>query len=219
MFLNLAVWLIGLLISAIPIVIVFATYLVPDSSVSSTMTTLDMARQAYPNILFVVIAVSGIAIAEAIIVFFRMVETGQQRATSALWLLCAILLIVYGAIAFGKVAGSSFVPAAISGTQISMAFFAAIVALIAALSLRLSMLRLELVARQQIHDEVAAAPIDLTVDRTPEYQEIEEDPYDLTGLRAAREATEAQAEEEEVPSEEPKPRRAAAKPAGGKRKS
>ena len=206
MFLNLAVWLIGLLISAIPIVIVFATYLVPDTSVTSSMTGLDVARQAYPNILFVVIAVSGIAIAEAILVFFRMVETGQQRATSALWLLCSILLIVYGAIAYGKVAGASFIPSSISGTQITMALLAAIVALVAALSLRLSMMRLEMVARQQIHDEVAAAPIDLTVDRGTEFSEIEEDPYDLTGLRAAQEASEAEASTEEPADQANAPR-------------
>jgi len=163
---------------------------------------LDVARQAYPNILFVVIAVSGVAIAEAMIVFFRMIETGQQRATAALWLLCVVLLIIYGSIAYGKVAGSSFIPSAISIQQITLAWMAAVVALVAALSLRLSMLRLEVIARQQIHDEVAAAPIDLGIDRSDTYHELEGDPYDLGGLKAAREAT---TDTQEVTKLEPTP--------------
>jgi hypothetical protein len=205
MLLNLVVWLFGLLITAVPIVIVFAANLIPGAAGMNDMTILDVARQAYPNILFVVIAVSGVAIAEAVIVFFRMIETGQQRATAALWLLCVVLLIIYGSIAYGKIAGSSFIPSAISSQQITLAFMAAIVALMAALSLRFSMLQLEAVARQQIHDDVAAAPIDLGIDRPGAYSQLEEDPYDLGGLRAAREATQDNGESTDTPNPDPNP--------------
>lgn len=181
--LNLLVWLFGLLITAIPIIIVFAAHLIPGAGTNTDIALLDVARQAYPNILFVVIAVSGIAIAEAIIVFFRMIETGQQRATAALWLLCAVLLIIFGSIAFGEVAGSQFNPGDVSGQQISLAVLAAIIALMAAMSLRVSMLKLETVARQQIRDEAAAGPIDMGIDRADTFRPLDEDPYDLGGLK------------------------------------
>ncbi|MGI9373791.1 MAG: hypothetical protein ACR2OJ_14975 [Hyphomicrobiales bacterium] len=183
MMLNLVVWFVGLLISAIPIVIVFSSYIVPGANEISGLTLIDVARQAYPNILFVVIAVSGIAIAEAILVFFRMVETGQQRATAALWLLCSVLLIIYGAISYGQVAGSSFVPAAISSQQIWYALIAAAIALAAAISLRSSMMQLERVARRQIQEEAAVAPLDLSAERSG-FGAVEEDPYDLSNLGA-----------------------------------
>ena len=68
---SLIIWLIGLLGCAIPIVIIFAAHLFPDTGPASGDTLMDVARQAYPNVLFLVIAVSGIAIAEAIMLFFR----------------------------------------------------------------------------------------------------------------------------------------------------
>ncbi len=192
--LNLVVWFVGLLISAIPIVIVFSAYIVPGANEINNMTLIDVARQAYPNILFVVIAVSGVAIAEAILVFFRMVETGRQRAGAALWLLCSVLLIIYGAISYGQVAGASFVASAISSQQIWYALIAAAIALAAALSLRQSMMQLERIARRQIQEDASVAPLDLSAERSG-FGVVEDDPYDLSNLQA-----EAAAEE---PVEEP----------------
>ena len=94
-FSGLVIWLIGLMGCAIPIVIIFASYLFPDTGPVSGLTLMDIARQTYPNILFLVIAVSGIAIAEALMLFFRMVEVGEAKATPALWLLTMVLLIVF----------------------------------------------------------------------------------------------------------------------------
>ena len=199
MMLNLVVWLVGLLISAIPIIIVFSSYFVPGANDISGQTFMDVARQAYPNMLFVVIAVSGVAIAESILVFFRMVETGQQRATAALWLLCSVLLIIFGAISYGQVAGSSFIPSAISSQQISYALGASVLALAAAISLRHTMIQLEVVARQQILEEAAAAPIDLSMERSSAYRDLDDDPYDLSRLQQTQ-STEDAGEDE--PSDE-----------------
>lgn len=121
---------------------------------------MDVARQAYPNVLFLVIAVSGIVIAEAIMLFFRMVEVGEANPTPALWLLTMVLLIVFSSISYARVIGADFNPARVSDQQLWLAVAGAVVAVVAALALRLSVIKLELVARQHVHDNAVMNMLD-----------------------------------------------------------
>ena len=157
---NLIIWLIGLLGCAIPIVIIFVSNMVPDAGSVSGVTMMDVARQSYANVLFLVIAVSGIAIAEAIILFFKMVEVGEQKATPALWLLTMVLLIVFSSISYARVLGGDFNPDSVSDQQLTLACIGAFVAIVAALSLRVSMIRLEGIARQHIHDNAVMSTLE-----------------------------------------------------------
>lgn len=157
---NLIIWLIGLLGCAIPIVIIFVSNMVPDAGAVSGVTMMDVARQSYANVLFLVIAVSGIAIAEAIILFFKMVEVGEQKATPALWLLTMVLLIVFSSISYARVLGGEFNPDSVSDQQLMLACIGAFVAIVAALSLRVSMIRLEGIARQHIHDNAVMSTLE-----------------------------------------------------------
>ncbi len=157
---NLIIWLIGLLGCAIPIVIIYVSNMVPNAGTVTGVTFMDVARQAYANVLFLVIAVSGIAIAEAIILFFKMVEVGEQKATPALWLLTMVLLIVFSSISYARVLGGDFDPESVSDQQLMLACIGAGVAILAALSLRMSMIRLEGVARQHIHDNAVMNTLD-----------------------------------------------------------
>lgn len=157
---NLIIWLIGLLGCAIPIVIIYVSNMLPDAGTVTGVTFMDVARQAYANVLFLVIAISGIAIAEAIILFFKMVEVGEQKATPALWLLTMVLLIVFSSISYARVLGSEFDPASVSDHQLMLACIGAAVAILAALSLRMSMIRLEAIARQHIHDNAVMSTLE-----------------------------------------------------------
>ena len=175
---NLIIWLIGLLGCAIPIVIIYVSNMVPNAGAASGVTFLDVARQAYANVLFLVIAVSGIAIAEAIILFFRMVEVGEQKATPALWLLTMVLLIVFSSISYARVLGEDFDPASVSDQQLALACIGATVAILAALSLRMSMIRLEGVARQHIHDNAVMSTLeDLRDSQDEQLDMYEYDPF------------------------------------------
>ncbi len=200
---HLIIWLIGLLGCAIPIVMIFAAHLVPDSGPATGNTVMDVARQSYPNILFMVIAVSGIAIAEAIMLFFRMVEVGEARATPALWLLTMVLLIVFSSISYARVLGPDFNPARVSDQQLLLACAGAFVAVIAALALRLSVIKLEGVARQHVHDNAVMS----TLEEVRENQDDQLDMYDFTSFPAP-----AQGKAEDEPKAEtdmiepPKPR-------------
>lgn len=178
---NLIVWLIGLLGCAIPIVIIYVSNMVPNAGAVTGVTFMDVARQAYANILFFVIAVSGIAIAEAIILFFRMVEVGEQKATPALWLLTMVLLIVFSSISYARVLGEEFDPASVSDQQLILACIGASVAIMAALSLRMSMIRLEGVARQHIHDNAVMSTLeDLRDSQDDQLDMYEFDPFPTT---------------------------------------
>ncbi len=172
---NLIIWLIGLLGCAIPIVIIYVSNMVPSAGTVSGITFLDVARLAYANLLFLVIAISGIAIAEAIILFFRMVEVGEQKATPALWLLTMVLLIVFSSISYARVLADDFDPATVSDQQLLLACIGASVAILAALSLRLSMIRLEGVARQHIHDNAVMN----TLEDLRESEDVQLDMYDF----------------------------------------
>ncbi|NNF79230.1 MAG: hypothetical protein HKN05_14475 [Rhizobiales bacterium] len=175
---NLIVWLIGLLGCAIPIVIIYVSNMVPNAGAVSGVTFMDVARQAYANVLFLVIAVSGIAIAEAIILFFRMVEVGEQKATPALWLLTMVLLIVFSSISYARVLGEDFDPASVSDQQLGLACIGASVAILAALSLRMSMIRLEGIARQHIHDNAVMSTLEDLRDSQEEGMDIYDyDPF------------------------------------------
>ena len=63
------VWMIGLLVAALPVAMIFANNLIPAAGAPVDTSLLDVSRQAYPNLLFAAIAISGVAIAEAIILF------------------------------------------------------------------------------------------------------------------------------------------------------
>ncbi len=173
---GLLIWLIGLLGCSVPIVIIFAAHLFPDSGPASGITLMDVARQTYPNILFMVIAVSGIAIAEALMLFFRMVETGEAKATPALWLLCMVLLIVFSSISYTRVALGDFDPARVSDQQLWMACAGAAVAVVAALALRLSVLKFEQIAREAVHDNAVLT----TLEEIRENQDDQLDLYDFS---------------------------------------
>ena len=175
-FSGLVIWLIGLMGCAIPIVIIFASYLFPDTGPVSGLTLMDIARQTYPNILFLVIAVSGIAIAEALMLFFRMVEVGEARATPALWLLTMVLLIVFSSISYAKVAGGNFDPERVSDQQLFLAIAGGVMAVIAALALRMSVIKLEQVARQHVHDNAVVS----TLEEVRENQADQLDLYDFS---------------------------------------
>lgn len=174
---NLIIWLIGLLGCAIPIVIIYVSNMVPNAGTVTGVTFLDVARQAYANVLFLVIAVSGIAIAEAIILFFKMVEVGEQKATPALWLLTMVLLIVFSSISYARVLGADFDPESVSNHQLLLACIGAGVAILAALSLRMSMIRLEAVARQHIHDNAVMSTLEDLRDGHEDIDLYEYDPF------------------------------------------
>ncbi|MCP5084638.1 MAG: hypothetical protein GY948_23355 [Alphaproteobacteria bacterium] len=190
---NLIVWLIGLLGCAIPIVIIYVSNMVPNAGAVSGVTFMDVARQAYANVLFFVIAVSGIAIAEAIILFFRMVEVGEQKATPALWLLTMVLLIVFSSISYARVLGDDFDPASVSDQQLGLACIGASVAIMAALSLRMSMIRLEGIARQHIHDNAVMSTLEDLRDSQEEGMDIYDyDPFPTAAeVKQSDEATES----------------------------
>lgn len=145
---------------AIPIMITYASYLFPDTGPESGLTFMDIARQTYPNILFLVIAVSGIAIAEALMLFFRMVEVGEAKATPALWLLTLVLLIVFSSISYARIMGGNFDPERVSDQQLYLAVGGAFIAIIAALALRLSVMKLEQIARQHVHDNAVVSTLE-----------------------------------------------------------
>ncbi|MEM8690117.1 MAG: hypothetical protein AAGF81_22530 [Pseudomonadota bacterium] len=174
---NLIIWLIGLLGCAIPIVIIFVSNMVPDAGSVSGVTMMDVARQSYANVLFLVIAVSGIAIAEAIILFFKMVEVGEQKATPALWLLTMVLLIVFSSISYARVLGGEFNPDSVSDQQLTLACIGASVAIVAALSLRVSMIRLEGIARQHIHDNAVMSTLEEMRDSDDHLDLYDFDPF------------------------------------------
>ncbi len=211
---NLIIWLIGLLGCAIPIVIIYVSNMVPNAGTVTGVTFMDVARQAYANVLFLVIAVSGIAIAEAIILFFKMVEVGEQKATPALWLLTMVLLIVFSSISYARVLGGDFDPETVSDQQLMLACIGAGVAILAALSLRMSMIRLEGVARQHIHDNAVMNTLDDLRDGHDDQLDMYEyDPFPTSvGVKEVTEKAEsripdppAQAiAEPAAPKEEPK---------------
>ncbi|MEM7425062.1 MAG: hypothetical protein AAF441_03135 [Pseudomonadota bacterium] len=173
---GLLIWLIGLLGCSIPIVIIFAAHLFPDTGPASGVTLMDVARQTYPNILIMVMALGGIAIAEALMLFFRMVETGEAKATPALWLLCMVLLIVFSSISYAGVAGGEFNPARVSDQQLWMACAGATVAMVAALALRLSVLKFEQIAREAVHENAVVS----TLEDIRQSQDDQLDLYDFS---------------------------------------
>lgn len=197
---NLIIWLIGLLGCAIPIVIIFVSNMVPNAGTVSGITFMDVARQSYANVLFLVIAVSGIAIAEAIILFFKMVEVGEQKPTPALWLLTMVLLIVFSSISYARVLGEEFDPATVSDQQLILACIGASVAILAALSLRVSMIRLEGVARQHIHDNAVMTTLEELRDSQDEHMDL----YDFEPFPSALDTKEAGERSETRISDPPK---------------
>ncbi len=204
---NLIIWLIGLLGCAIPIVIIFVSNMVPDAGGVSGVTMMDVARQSYANVLFLVIAVSGIAIAEAIILFFKMVEVGEQKATPALWLLTMVLLIVFSSISYARVLGGEFNPDSVSDQQLTLALIGAFVAIVAALSLRVSMIRLEGIARQHIHDNAVMSTLEEMRDSDDHLDLYDFDPFPgTTPLKPQEAATDTRIPEppkRSEPSPEP----------------
>ncbi len=208
---NLIIWLIGLLGCAIPIVIIFVSNMVPNAGTVSGITFMDVARQSYANVLFLVIAVSGIAIAEAIILFFKMVEVGEQKPTPALWLLTMVLLIVFSSISYARVLGEEFDPATVSDQQLILACIGATVAILAALSLRISMIRLEGIARQHIHDNAVMTTLEELRDSQDEHMDL----YDFDPFPSAVETKETGERTETRIPDPPKRTEPEAEPAGG----
>ena len=161
MYVNIFVWMTGLLISAIPIVIVFAGQTIPGGGASGASGFIDVSRLAYPNILFMAIAIAGIAIAQSVLQFFKMVEVAERRFIAALWLMLSLFVVVTCSISYGRIAGPGFDAATISSQQIFLAYGTVAIALICSVGLRITRHQLNRAAERQLRSEFEKLPINV----------------------------------------------------------
>ena len=171
MYVNIFVWLTGLMISAIPVIIVFAGQTIPGGGSAGAGGFVDVSRLAYGNILFMAIAVAGIAIAQAVLQFFKMVEVAERRFIAALWLMLALLVVVTCSISYGRIAGPAFDAKAVSVQQIYLAYGMVAIALICSVGLRITRHQLNRAAVVQLRKQFEKLPINVAEQWTEDLSE------------------------------------------------